>query len=787
MLIAPVKRPLVLATGAFAAGICIPHPWAAAAFGIAGAGFSFRAWRDPDRREERTFLAAIALLWLAAGALRGWVAGERAEPGHYSFHTDGDGPIRCAAVLSEDPRRFLSDRGFPAGWSAGGHLVSLVRDGRGTPVSGKVRLVFQDAAGLTAGSRVEGIGRLRYFTPPSNPGERDRAAFERRRGILASLSFAAGDFTAEPGPRLARLRGRIVARIGRILHAGTDPRTAAFLEALLLGVRSEMPPELSRAFLETGTVHFLAVSGLHLVFILGPAAFALRIATGSARLRACLLMGFAWGYGWLVGFAPSVTRACVLATALLASDLVARPRDFAAALAAAALMILVAAPHQVFMPGFQLSFLACLAIVYLPGRLLPGAAGRWLAGGIALSAAAWLGTSAVVLQHFHLVTPVVILANLVLSPLFCAALLGGVLLALGGLVGFPIAPLAAGLSFCVDAIGRLAELLAEVPWGHFYLPSPPGWGTAAFTAGLFFWGLARKRAWVGMAASVLLAAVWGLALFLRVPVPGFLTLDVRHGLCSILVTDDGKTVVYDCGAYGGRDPTPDVVAPALWSRGVRRIDVLVLSHPHADHASGVESLLARFPAGAVCVGPGFGGTPGGAEILEGVRAAGIPVIEVPAGGELPVGSANWRFSVLHPSRTPPGAPLPSANDLSLVVRGMRYGPCGSIRLACFGSGAGEDLEGGDLSVLWTGDMEEAGAEALLALPSSALRSGILVIPHHGSPMGRTKELARAVGAAIAVNSAKGGFASREVLAAYEGAGARVLETVRDGAVLIEWK
>ncbi len=796
-----VKRPLVIAAGAFVAGIAAAHPWTALLSCAIGVGLVLWVWREPARRGGLALSAAAALLWLAAGSLRAWTAFARAAPDHYAFHVAGDAPVRCAAVLAEEPRRFLSDRGFSAGWSAGGDLVSLVRDGRATRVSGKVRLVFESADGLTAGARVEGTGRIRFFAPPANPGERDRAAFEGRRGVRASLSFADGDFAATPGSAAERLRGRIVARIGRVLDEATDPPTAAFLEALLLGVRSDMPPELSRAFLETGTVHLLAVSGLHLVFILGPAAFALRAAGGPVRLRAVLLIAFAWGYGWLVGFAPSVTRACVLATALLAADLAGRPRDFAAALAAAALMILAAAPHQLGMPGFQLSFLACLAIVCLPGKLFPGGAEeargrlslvvwpvlRWLAGGIALSAAAWLGTSAVVLHHFHLVTPIVILANLVLSPLFCAALLGGVLLVSAGLAGLPAAPLAAGLSFCVGAIARLAELLAAVPWSHIYLPSPPGWAAAAFTAGIFFWGLARRGGWAGGALAGILAAAGGTALLLREPAPGLLTLDVRHGLCSVLVTDDGKTVVYDCGAYGGRDPTPDVVAPALWSRGVSRIDVLVLSHPHADHASGVGSLLARFPVGAVCVAPGFGGTPAGAEILAGVRRAGISVTGIPAGGELSVASAAWAFPVLHPPAGSGAAAPRSANDLSLVVRAVRREPCRSLVLTRFGPGEREEAAGGPLSLLWTGDLEEAGAEALLAAPPEALRARVLVIPHHGSPMGRTRDLARAVGATFALNSAKAGFASREVLAAYAEAGARVLETARDGAILIEWE
>lgn len=786
-----VRRPLVLAASAFAAGVALSGGAAAAALAASGIGalFFLRIARRADgRNAARWRWGAAALLWAAAGSARGWISFDRAAPDHFAFRVPEGGPVRCAAVLSEDPRRFFSDRGFPAGWSAVGELTRMGEK----PVSGAARLVFDDAEGLSAGSRIEGVGRLRRGGPPANPGERDRGAYDRRRGILGSVSFAPGDFTAAPAPPWKALRGRAVARIARVLREGTDPRTAAFLETLLLGTRSEMPPELSRAFLETGTVHFLAVSGLHFVFILGPAAFLLRIAGASPRLRACLLIAFAAAYAWLVGFAPSVTRAAVLAAAVLAADIVGRPRDFASAMALAALGILAASPHQLFMPGFQLSFLACLAIVYLPARLPSWRGGegrwaparRWLSGGIALSTAAWIGTGAVVLHHFHLLTPVVIPANLVLSPLFCAALLGGALFVFAGLLGLPGGEaLAAGLSFCVELVGRVAEGLAAIPGGHLYGPAPPVWGVVAFLGAVGLWTAGRRAARTGAAVAILLAAAWGAALLARSPRPGFLVLDVRHGLASILVTDDGKTVVYDCGAYGGRDPTPDVVAPALWERGVRRVDLLVLSHPHADHASGLASLLARFDVGAVCVAPGFETSPAGAGILASARAAGVSVVTAGPGGAFPFRSDAWEFDALHP---PAGWAAGQANDRSLVVRARRREGCGGMRLRLFGAGTEEPLPGGGPSVLWTGDLEERGVAALLSSESD-LRSDVVVIPHHGSSMALSAGLARAAAPRAAVNSAKKGFAARETLDAYAAEGARVLETARDGAVILEWR
>ncbi len=812
-----MKRPLVWAAAGLAFGILGESAIAGVAAAGLGAACAAAGMRLSTRR-DLLWAGVVALLWFSAGSLRAHATFTRLACDHFARHAASSGPLRFSAILEEEPRVLDPAPGGRPGCAAVARMTRLRPEGGEILVSGRVRLFLPSRSDLAEGAEVQGTGRLTYPAPPANPGEPDLATMGRRAGIRAVISMAASDVEeVVPPPEAGSARTWLLGAVSRAIDAHAPQETSAFLKALLLGIRGELPGEMSDAFVETGTVHFLAVSGLHLVFLLGPLAATLRIIAVSVPIRAVLLIGGAWAYAWLVGFAPSVTRAAVLATALLGSDLVRRPRDAASALALAFTAILLISPHQLYLPGFQLSFLACLGIVFL--RVAPArerdketlvrprgalgsttrAAGQWLRDAAAVSLAAWIATAPVVLMHFHIVTPITVAANLILSPFFCAVLLGGFTLAGASALNLSGAEtLATGLDACVQIISSLAGMLAQVPAGHVYLPAPLAAGVFAFLALLFLGfgradralsSAARRGRFLAAALAVFLAVVWGSFLWVGKPIPGFVVLDVRQGLCSFLVTDDGRTAMYDCGAYGGRDPTPLAVAPALWERGVRRIDLLVLSHPHADHASGVASLLRRFPVGEVVTSPQFESVPAGRVVLEMIRRAGAACRSASAGDLLPLGSSAWSLEVLHPPLAVGFNPVRQANDLSLVVRAVRGSPSGTVlRARGFVDGIERRIlaPGEPVHLLWTGDLEDRGAEIFLARPAEQIEAAVVAIPHHGSAMEKAADLARAARPRLAVNSARPGFASPEVLKAYRDAGAEVLETCRSGAVIVEW-
>jgi competence protein ComEC len=216
-------------------------------------------------------------------------------------------------------------------------------------------------------------------------------------------------------------------------------------------------------------------------------------------------------------------------------------------------------------------------------------------------------------------------------------------------------------------------------------------------------------------------------------------------------------LLYDAGALGGPDGTRRQIAPYLWTRGIRRVDEVLLSHADLDHFNGLESLLNYFAVGQVTCTPTFAdkATPGVRHTLAVLAERGVPLRVVKAGDVLTVGDV--RLEVLHP---PASGPEGNENSRSLVLQ-VRH--------------AGHAL-------LLTGDLEGVGQEMVLGLP--ARRVEVLMAPHHGSPAANPPELARWARPQVVVASQGLRPGPRDGGEAYRDAGARYLSTAREGAVII---
>ncbi len=394
----------------------------------------------------------------------------------------------------------------------------------------------------------------------------------------------------------------------------------------------------------------------------------------------------------------------------------------------------------------------------------------WMLGALSVSLAAWISVIPLVARQCHLVTPVVLAANLAVFPLVALVMGGGALALL-----FPaVAPLARGL---LEALFWTVKAFAEVPGGHLYVGETPGWVLAAYYAVLaaFLWRLkAGGPAWLSLprltaASLALLAGVlaWGM----RPSPPGarITMIDVGQGLSVLVQAPGGRALLYDCGAYGNPGAGGRTMAPALWALGVRRLDAVAVSHAHDDHYNGLGALARRFGIGEVL-------TPRAAI---GAMPEGLPVSPVATGDRLDLGGGAFA-EVLHPAGDLEALP----NDTSLCLRVVL--PAGRARLRCWRSQEAREmvLPSGRLAVLLTGDLEDLGAALLLASGSDAA-SDVLLVPHHGGAMEALGPLLSAVRPSEAWISAREGFPSPATLSALAGSGARLRETWRDGAVILE--
>ena len=335
------------------------------------------------------------------------------------------------------------------------------------------------------------------------------------------------------------------------------------------------------------------------------------------------------------------------------------------------------------------------------------------------------GLSLLTVLYFHRHPAGGLLANIIAMPL-CVALipLGFVTLAAAE-IWWPLAQaLAWPLEWLVRGLYWAAWQGFVFPWFHDGVPDPPRWLLLFFLATLLAAAVAldRRWRWAGVAVTALigLAVVLGQAPYRPRLMPGKLEvtlLDVGQGDSIFVAFPEGKTMLIDGGgALQPDDPErprfavgQQVVSPYLWSRQLQAIDVLVLTHAHADHMTGLFSVLGNFRVGELWVGPG-GSSPALKELLQGAADSGVPVVRMRGDSGRVIDGVEVRVF----SPPPDWKRVRVSNDDSLVLRLNYQGR----------------------SVLLPGDIE-GGVEERLAGDSVPLASDILKIAHHGSKTSTT--------------------------------------------------
>jgi competence protein ComEC len=561
------------------------------------------------------------------------------------------------------------------------------------------------------------------------------------------------------GPRLGCLASRLRewARAGLRRHVLPGVQQG-LVRAMVIGDRSGLDPETAEAFRRAGTYHVLALSGAQVALLAGLlVALAKRLELGllpSALGISCALLL----YALVVGNDVPVLRAAVMGSVLLLGRGLDLDGDLANLLGLAALLLLAAHPSSVGDVGFRLSFAATLAIVLIAPALArplaswPLGTGGLLAGSVAAQAA----LLPVLAVEFHRVSPAPLVLNLAAVPLSGAVLLLGVLVLALSTVSAWLATAAGHVAFLA------ADLLLRTCDGGG-LAEACDWRAPALALPVLLpWGfglVALRRGRWGRGLLLMTATGSGLVLGAGPRAEGRLEvsiLDVGQGDAIVVRSPSGRAVVVDAGLQReGFDLGERIVAPYLWAFGLRRLDRLVVTHAHPDHAGGAPFLARVFRPAEVWEGIAPSADPSYRTLDHSLLEAEVTRISVARGHRVSWDGVD--FVVLGPVPGPP--PATTRNDDSVVLL-VRYGK------VCF---------------LLTGDVEARGERQVAAPPCDVLK-----VAHHGSRTSTSQELLTVVRPRVAVVSA--GYQSRfghphpEVLLRLARAGALVRRTDLEGTV-----
>lgn len=591
---------------------------------------------------------------------------------------------------------------------------------------------------LLLGDRVEVSGRLRL---PKAGGPIDYRAQLLRQGVASTLATYQGLVRRLPpkGGPLSAIYG-FRAETGKRIDAAMPRDSAAILRGIMLGDRSAVSDDVNDAFKRSGLAHVLAVSGLHVGLLAGIVLGLARIVRLGARMRRLALVGAVVGYAILTGSHGSVLRAGLMAVAGVVVWMLGRQRDMLASIAVAALCLLTYNPLFAFEAGFQLSFGAVISIVTVGPVIEPSLSvlPQWAKTGVGATLSAQIGVAPLLAIYFNQISIIAPVANLAVVPAAGIALGIGLAGSVTSIAVPAAGRLLIGLSgLVVTYMVTAARFFARLPLAALTVGTPSAGKVVAYYAALACWmskgrrGNARRGLVPALAVGLLLVAglavawSWGSG---PVPTKGGLDvtfLDVGQGDATLLRTA-GETVLVDGG------PSASLLARNLADEGTAKVDVLLITHEHADHIAGLRRFASVMPVGTVVVAARVP--------LQGAFLATVAALRR-GGARLRRASQGDRFDfadglhlvVLHPDGRLIQGSESDANNNSLVVRATY----------------------GHFALLLTGDVQQE-AEREMLREGVDLRADVFKVPHHGSNRGASLDFLRAVAPRVAVISVGSG-------------------------------
>lgn len=393
----------------------------------------------------------------------------------------------------------------------------IIRQGRQVPVQGRIILYFRKDTtaftdtlppGLCYGARIIFRKPLQEIKNSGNPGGFDYKRYSLFRGITHQVFLKPGEYEILPGLAEDPLKKIILAsrqEILDILRANIPgERELGLAEALLIGYKDDLEQGLVQSYTNTGVVHIIAISGLHLGLIYWLLGLLLKPFGKNRKirwLRPLFIISGLWAFSFLAGAQPSILRSALMFSLIVLGEGLGRKNSIFNSIALSAFLLLCINPYWLWDVGFQLSYAAVLSIIifmkpiynwfYFPNKLLDLA---WKLNAVTL--AAQILTIPLSVYHFHQFPLLFFVTNFLAVPLSSVILLGEILLCIIAFIPGAALLLGKAISGCIRLMNTWIEKVEQLPaslWDGLQITLTQSVLLFLLTAGISWWLMEKQK------------------------------------------------------------------------------------------------------------------------------------------------------------------------------------------------------------------------------------------------------------------------------------------------------